>query len=345
MGSSESSLSYDSTWEEDEDDSSSNTERSTMDSKEEIYPKAQAKNLEERKKLQFRYKYMFSEAAQDMQNYRHRYQTSSSNYQNSPEEMLNLKFYRNQIKFMPNGLYIDDLLRNWKDHYDILEENHNYIQWLFPLRELGKNSYASPLHEDEIEMMKKDADVKKRLCEAYKLMLNFYGIQLLDEISGKVGQAENWQERYKNLDSHTHNNLRITRILKCLGEMGYEKFQAPLVRFFLEEILCNGNLPRVKTSALDYFMFTVKNKKERQKLVHFAYMNYKPQHEFVWGPVEKLQIYQPHSGEKSFNNDSFSYYSAENNEISENEPNKRNETLSIVRRTMRFISMPFLYFF
>ncbi|XP_072270536.1 opioid growth factor receptor-like isoform X1 [Pyxicephalus adspersus] len=289
MGSSESSLSYDSTWEEDEDDSSSNTERSTMDSKEEIYPKAQAKNLEERKKLQFRYKYMFSEAAQDMQNYRHRYQTSSSNYQNSPEEMLNLKFYRNQIKFMPNGLYIDDLLRNWKDHYDILEENHNYIQWLFPLRELGKNSYASPLHEDEIEMMKKDADVKKRLCEAYKLMLNFYGIQLLDEISGKVGQAENWQERYKNLDRNSHNNLRITRILKCLGELGFEHYQKPLISFFLEETLCYGNLQNVKESVLDYFLFSVRNKKERRELLKLAWKLYEPKALFIWGPAEVLQ--------------------------------------------------------
>ncbi|XP_072270537.1 opioid growth factor receptor-like isoform X2 [Pyxicephalus adspersus] len=278
-------------------------------------------------------------AARDLQNYRH-------GYPDLPPATPNLEFYQNKIPFKPNGEYIDNIHQNWREDYYTLERNHNFIQWLFPLREQGVNSFSTPLTQYEIQLMKNDEQVVMRFLESYKLMLGFYGMVLLDADTGEVARSErNWTERFENLNNHTHNNLRITRILKCLGEMGYEKFQAPLVRFFLEEILCNGNLPRVKTSALDYFMFTVKNKKERQKLVHFAYMNYKPQHEFVWGPVEKLQIYQPHSGEKSFNNDSFSYYSAENNEISENEPNKRNETLSIVRRTMRFISMPFLYFF
>lgn len=81
-----------------------------------------------------------------------------------------------------------------------------------------------------------------------------------------------------------HNNLRITRILKSLGELGFEHFQAPLVRFFLEETLVKKNLSSVKRSVLDYFVFAVRNKRERRKLIRYAYQHYEPKDKFVWCP-------------------------------------------------------------
>lgn len=90
------------------------------------------------------------------------------------------------------------------------------------------------------------------------------------------------------IDSHTHNNLRITRILKCLGTLGYDHYQAPLVRFFLEETLVHGELPNVRESVLNYFVFAVKNKKQRRSLIKFAYLNYGRKDEFVWCP-KKIQ--------------------------------------------------------
>ncbi|XP_069809954.1 opioid growth factor receptor-like [Dendropsophus ebraccatus] len=204
----------------------------------------------------------------------------------------NLDFYQNKAAFKPNGVKIEELLK-WKN--DKLERNHSYIQWLFPLREPGKNSSARPLTQDEIQMMRGDTDAMRRLLEAYKLMLQFYGIELQDSITGKVKRAKNWEERFYNLNNHSHNNLRITRILKCLGEMGYERFQAPLVRFFLEETLHNDNLPNVKMSALDYFMFTVKDQQERKGVVYFAFCAWTERNSpesFVWGPVETLLSYR-----------------------------------------------------
>lgn len=66
--------------------------------------------------------------------------------------------------------------------------------------------------------------------------------------------------------------------------MGFCHYQAPLVRFFLEETLVNGELQRVKQSVLDYFMFAVLNKPERKELVKFAFCNFKPKEKFVWCP-------------------------------------------------------------
>lgn len=91
--------------------------------------------------------------------------------------------------------------------------------------------------------------------------------------------------------SRTHNNLRITRILKCLGTLGYQLYQAPLVHFFLEETLIHGKLPSVKESVLNYFLFAVLNKKERRKLIKFAYTNYTPKEEFVWCPKKIQQVW------------------------------------------------------
>lgn len=85
-----------------------------------------------------------------------------------------------------------------------------------------------------------------------------------------------------------HNNLRITRILKCLGELGFKHYQAPLVRFFLEETLVKKTLSSVKRSVLDYFLFAVREKDKRQELIRFAYLHFEPKDKFVWCP-RKIQ--------------------------------------------------------
>ncbi|XP_036806504.1 opioid growth factor receptor-like protein 1 isoform X4 [Oncorhynchus mykiss] len=134
-----------------------------------------------------------------------------------------------------------------------------------------------------------DETAKKRLVKSYKLMLDFYGIQLSNDTTGEVRRANNWRDRFDNLDRHTHNNLRITRILKCLGTLGFPHYQAPLVRFFLEETLVKGNLYNVKESVLNYFIFAVIDKQQRRELVKYAYKHYEPKHEFVWCP-KKIQM-------------------------------------------------------
>ncbi|XP_075701340.1 uncharacterized protein LOC142665510 [Rhinoderma darwinii] len=272
---------YDSTWEDEKDGSKRTRE-----------PRKQRPNSYSRR--------WRNRPDRDLQRYRRGYRGESSSDQSCMGENCkptpNLDFYQNKKCFEPGGLCIEDLLNEWKEDYNTLERNHSYIQWLFPLREYGMNTYAKPLTLNEIKMMKEDKAVMTRFLKAYKLMLQFYGIKLLSEETGEVARAGNWEDRFKNLNYHGHNNLRITRILKCLGEIGYEHFQAPLVQFFLEETLMKDKLSSVKRSVLDYFMFAVKDKHERKKLVHFAWKNYKPnnhQDRFIWGPVDKLQNFNP----------------------------------------------------
>ncbi|KAM4763048.1 opioid growth factor receptor isoform 1-T1 [Cyanocitta cristata] len=234
-------------------------------------------------------------AARDLQRYRNHYPDLKEPESEEEEEMWNLSFYKNEIAFVPHGVFIETLLSSWWDKYEMLEENHSYIQWLFPLREHGMNWRARPLTCQEIQAFRKSKEVMDRFIRAYKLMLGFYGIHLVNEETGELKRAENWRERFENLNRFSHNNLRITRILKCLGEMGYEDYQVHLVKFFLTETLVEETLPNVKRSALDYFLFTVRSKEKRRQLVHYAWQHFRPQSSFVWGPRDKLQKYRPRS--------------------------------------------------
>lgn len=40
----------------------------------------------------------------------------------------------------------------------------------------------------------------QRFIKAYELMLGFYGIILANRETGEVERAENWEERFHNLD-------------------------------------------------------------------------------------------------------------------------------------------------
>ncbi|XP_057682755.1 opioid growth factor receptor [Corythoichthys intestinalis] len=226
-------------------------------------------------------------AAKDMQNYRRGYPNLTDD-DCSEDKMNNLQFYLNKFPSAPDEFYIESFLKEWKNDYKRLERVHSYIQWLFPLREPGVNYMASELTKKEIEAFKRNEDAKRRLVESYELMLGFYGIRLVNKEIGEVTRAENWKERFGNLERNMHNNLRITRILKSLGELGFEHFQAPLVQFFLEETLVKKNLSNVKRSVLDYFLFAVLDKQKRQELLRFAYLHFEPKDKFVWCP-RKIQ--------------------------------------------------------
>lgn len=90
-----------------------------------------------------------------------------------------------------------------------------------------------------------------------------------------------------SLSRSQHNYLRITRILKSLGELGYEAFKAPLVRLFLEESLCHNTLPNMQHSILEYFVYTIRLPATRRRLLRYARQHYRPAHAFLWGPPPK----------------------------------------------------------
>uniref|UniRef100_A0A8C5PBS4 RNase H type-1 domain-containing protein n=1 Tax=Leptobrachium leishanense TaxID=445787 RepID=A0A8C5PBS4_9ANUR len=213
--------------------------------------------------------------------------------------MPNYEFYMNWRKFEPGGEFIETVLHKWHNNYELLELNHDYIQWLFPTRSQGQNFYSTPLNPQETRLMINTSEVQHRLRRAYKMMLKFFGVKLMgeygednDTVVTEVERAENFASRFENLTTNPHNNLRITRILLSLGELGAEEYQAPLVRFFLKEILIKNKLPRMKKSAMNFFIPAVRDSKERQDLLFFAWRHYFPKEEFIWGNHGELAQYK-----------------------------------------------------
>ncbi|KAF7985598.1 hypothetical protein HWV62_3899 [Athelia sp. TMB] len=103
------------------------------------------------------------------------------------------------------------------------------------------NYQAQPLQVHEITKMKADHGVIKRLIKSYRLMLDFYGMQLESEETGLIARSSNYAPRYRNFirkdlpSRRSHNWLRISRILKCLSELGLERLNAGFLLHVLNE--------------------------------------------------------------------------------------------------------------
>lgn len=166
----------------------------------------------------------------------------------------NHRFYLNARKSAPNGEFIDQMHAEWGTQYAKLEKHHSYIQWLFPVFEnAGVNRKAHPLSKREAKAMREDPVIARRIVTSYQMMLRFYGFVLVDEVTGEVRKSEAWQPRFRNFNAHTHNNLRISRILVSLGELGFKRYKAPLLEALRVEIFENNQLQACRASYINFW--------------------------------------------------------------------------------------------
>jgi hypothetical protein len=119
----------------------------------------------------------------------------------------------------------------WSWDYSELEYVHDYIQWLFPLTEASNFNRRAPiLTESDIEQFRKSDKLKSNLLTSFKVMLQFYGLQCLENdnnLGNKLNiiPSETFETRKQEwLNRGNHNHLRITRILKSLKLLGLEEY-------------------------------------------------------------------------------------------------------------------------
>ncbi|XP_045174331.2 putative uncharacterized protein DDB_G0277255 [Mercenaria mercenaria] len=193
------------------------------------------------------------------------------NKQATKENRLNdnLEFYRNELYSRPfPGAKIEDMLE-WKGDYLRLERTHSYIQWLFPIPESrGMNYSAQPLQEHEAQAISENESLRDKVLEAFKMMLDFYGMELeLEPLTFKRG--DNWKERYEHLNRSIHNHFRITRIIKALGELGWQQLQKPWLEFMIHEATINQVLPKLNNdSTMSHFIDGLKEDEEKGMIYH-----------------------------------------------------------------------------
>lgn len=72
------------------------------------------------------------------------------------------------------------------------------------------NFQSQPLQQHELEALKSDPAAIRRLIGSYRLMLNFYGMNLVNEDTGLLDRCippRNWKPRYQNLMRKSYISL------------------------------------------------------------------------------------------------------------------------------------------
>jgi hypothetical protein len=195
-------------------------------------------------------------------------------YPDAPEDDItachNREFYTGTRECLPDKLMIDQFYTEWFGDYEALEFGHGWVQWLFPIREHGMNSQAQPLQQHEITFLRTDATARARLIRSLELILDFWGMRIVSVESGEVTRSKQYRERYVNLVRNGHNFLRVTRVLKCLGEVGLEQLQLGICLHLARELRQQDSLlaqsSSVRRAAHTYWFHTLRDKAARDTL-------------------------------------------------------------------------------
>ena len=84
-----------------------------------------------------------------------------------------IAFYRGQATDH-QGRYINDI---WALSHFWLEHTHDYIQWLFPIPEVGRfNHFAPRLTDVEREVFQDDSALREKQRVSLDVMLSFLGL-------------------------------------------------------------------------------------------------------------------------------------------------------------------------
>lgn len=199
------------------------------------------------------------------------------NYRKDPKETFdddpnandNYLFYTGRIPLKPDRVYLQSVHSKWFGLYQLLEANHNYIQWLFPIGTLGMNYDSQPLQYHEYKNLRNDENFRGLLIKSFELMLDFYGMRLTTKEDGtvKITRTEGYKARYTNLLQRSHNLLRITRILKCLGYFGLSAYQEAWIDFFILEIYGSAQLESLESSVTRFWVHTIRDDRRREATI------------------------------------------------------------------------------
>jgi hypothetical protein len=111
----------------------------------------------------------------------------------------------------------------WKMSLDELETQHDYIQWMFPLKEPSRFVASAPvLSAQDCEVVGQDPEIRSNAIRSLRVMLAFYGLEPTRDSEGvRVLPLRQFSERAAIwLSPGNHNLLRITRILRSLRLLG-----------------------------------------------------------------------------------------------------------------------------
>jgi hypothetical protein len=117
----------------------------------------------------------------------------------------------------------------WAYSDDDLESVHDFIQWLFPLREPSAFNPRAPLLTDsEIAEFRSSPELHANLIRSFGVFLAFLGLIYKD---GSVAKGPDFDSKSEVWRYPNHNWLRITRVLTSTRLLGLEAMSRSFFEF------------------------------------------------------------------------------------------------------------------
>lgn len=116
----------------------------------------------------------------------------------------------------------------WAFSDDEMEQHHDFIQWLFPLREPSRFNPDAPLLTDaDVAAFRAEPSLRDHLRRSLDRFLGFLG---LERINGEVHPGRDFPSKRDVWLYPNHNWLRITRVLHCLRLLGLDDERTALFK-------------------------------------------------------------------------------------------------------------------
>jgi hypothetical protein len=141
------------------------------------------------------------------------------------------------------------LAQMWAFSDEEMEDYHDFIQWLFPLREASRFNPDAPLLSDaDVAAFRADPTLRAQLLRSLDRFLDFLGLERRED---RVGPGPSFAGRSEVWTVPNHNWLRITRVLHSLRLLGLEA-QGRALCACLDDLNARGQA-RITPATLAYW--------------------------------------------------------------------------------------------
>ncbi len=172
-------------------------------------------------------------------------------------DVFQLSFLLGATPRYKDGLWLSDV---WQNDNNRLERDHDFIQWLFPIRTVGVDPLAPLLNDTIKSSLTKYPNLagyaRCMMRISFARMANFWGQQMVSPIVAPSGFIKKDNVGHNNWLIHTHNNARMDRILRCLSfwRMGDEfKTLFSYLRDTTDEAIRTGTYPSLSASMQGFW--------------------------------------------------------------------------------------------
>lgn len=137
---------------------------------------------------------------------------------------------------------------------DEIENNHDFIQWIFPTKEPSRFNQYAPIIDNAFQKLFAESIVaQQNFCKSCNIFLKFIGFNCTGK-NGSINKIHGAQMFYNR---PTHNLLRITRALTSLNQIGNKECSQRLFEQIKE--IYNSNSDKISSTSFTFWEATQNN--------------------------------------------------------------------------------------